>query len=158
MTPCFLRAELLTFLTRDVRSWTNSLRRLWRVWSSRALKTDRWKKKIKACHNSRALGFYTWWLEQCSSWPGDLMLHRNSNVSQSQHFSRVLSTHNSKFWPITQQLSGKKKLCLDGVSRRTLKSRAARSKLCHFVFASLGENKLFICCSKWKQSFREKIL
>lgn len=33
--------ELLTFLTRDVRSWTNSLRRLWRVWSSRAWKTDR---------------------------------------------------------------------------------------------------------------------
>lgn len=31
----------LTFLTRMVRSWTKSLRRLWRVWSSRAFNIDR---------------------------------------------------------------------------------------------------------------------
>lgn len=41
-----------TFLTRDVRSWTNSLRRLWRVWSSRAWKANKER------------GSGSWWLHR----------------------------------------------------------------------------------------------
>lgn len=72
----------LTFLTRAVRSWTNSLRRLWRVWSSRA-----YSRKRQRDRGNRVVGAVRKYL--VDQWP-----LREPSESWQQ-----IMTYNSLFQP-----------------------------------------------------------